>query len=797
MQRRRRRTPTQTSRVASIPTISAERMRVLREKVARHASLAICGLLLIAAPLLFGSVDRVFQIALTLTLCIGVFLAPPSIARPSRWLKGGLFTLVCLILAKEFGPTSLFGETIWHKTLSQSFAVVFPWTHNPEPGRAFDALLVVVVAAVWFLWVRSLAIKRENRIVLAWTLLLAAAVLALVCFGMGQSTSSMIYGVRETPGWRGYGPFPNRNHTACFLAMGAIMGCGMITRAAVRKNPAALSLGAVLLGLIFVAMLWSGSRGGLMAFGAGFCFFAMICIAKAPGWKGMAGAAAGVLIAVLLCMAFGSAVIHRFGRDSDLQTNLRWDVWKDTLVMWKDAPLLGHGLATFPQIIPIYQTMKLEDQVILHPESSWLAFLVELGALPLLCLVVGLLAFLGKGIGALFIPKRPGFFLSAAGLSAAFVLLCHSFWDVPAHRWPTAGYALAAIAMACPPASRRPLAPLGRKFALVPFCVALFWGVPLLAGWPGWSPLALASLLNRTATTTGVGMPELEKSLRLFPLNPDLHEAIGVREIQGRDADAAWLHFRIVDRLRPSIWELPAQQAAASEPFSHGMALHFWTLAIERSGHRAAEVFDMACRETVDLPEAVSFWNSYVEANTDLCLRYAQQFMGEKGHRYFDLWWGSRGLTPDLQQYEVDDFYRSVARWGTEEQFSAWMKAHPDWETRDYKEWVGFLHQWGEDDQAWMLLSKQMKEPEYPDGRASADIHHLEARWGQDPSDFLNAQQLAGALLKARETGKSGEVVIAVARRPGAPEWFVNKAAYVEASNRRYKEAVSMALRGK
>ena len=28
----------------------------------------------------------------------------------------------------------------------------------------------------------------------------------------------MIFGLRYTPGWLGFGPFPNRNHTACFFA---------------------------------------------------------------------------------------------------------------------------------------------------------------------------------------------------------------------------------------------------------------------------------------------------------------------------------------------------------------------------------------------------------------------------------------------------------------------------------------------------------------------------------------------------------------------------------------------------
>ncbi len=761
----------------------------------RKTALFLCALLLVSAPLLFGAVDRVFQIALTTALGFGLLLAPPAVPRLGKGALSLVVLFAALLFFQEFGPERFFKATLWRRTLSDSFGIALPWTHNPEPARALDALLAAAVGGVWFGWVRDLGGPREDRIFLAWSMLWAAAIVAVVCFAMGQSSTTLIYGVRETPGWTGYGPFPNRNHTASFLAMGAVVGCGLVTRAAARKRPFTFCVGLLLLGLILVAMLWSKSRGGLMAFGFGFLLFVAIALAGAPSVRGWFAAAAGTLGVAALCLTFGSRVIGRFAPGGDVATNSRWDVWKDTVAMWRDAPLFGHGLETFPRVFPLYQTFSLEDRIILHPESSWLLWLAELGGLLVLLLAVGLVVFLARNLPQVF-SRRQGFFLAAGCLGAAGVLLCHCLWDVPGHRWATAWYGLAALGLACPVRSRETEG--SRALALIPFGIAFFWSLPILLGWPAWSPLSLAQLLNRAAVSTSVRLAELENALRFFPLNADLHEAAGMREAQmpGR-ADAAWRQFRIADRLMPDIWELPAGQAEVSERRSPGMALHFWTLAIERAGHRGDEIFAMAVRDTLNLPGAEAFWRSYVETNPQFCLSYAQYFAGAAERDYFNRWWNTRALSGRLNPYEIQTFYQNAARWATPAQFGQWMRSRASREPEDCMDWVRILDRLGADDAAWTVLARALKEPPFPGINSAASADFLRSEWETHPGNALNALTLAERLAATGKTEKSDEIILAAAARPGAPDWFLKKAAFVLARKHRYAEAVAMGARVK
>jgi hypothetical protein len=195
-----------------------EGWKIRKETVA----LGIFGLIVVLGPLAFGAVDRLTQVGLLALLAVGVAIQPPVVARPGPRINGLIVAAVAMLLLKEFAPAAWFGSTAWRQTLSQDFGVVFPWTHNAEPGRALDALLAGVAALVWFFWVRTLALNRENRPALVWSMFLSTAIAAGVSFATKGLDAYAIFGLRYTPGWVGFGPFPNRNHSACLFAMGLV-----------------------------------------------------------------------------------------------------------------------------------------------------------------------------------------------------------------------------------------------------------------------------------------------------------------------------------------------------------------------------------------------------------------------------------------------------------------------------------------------------------------------------------------------------------------------------------------------
>lgn len=765
---------------------------------ARWGSLAIFALISLAAPLAFGAVDRITQIAMLLLLAVGIILRPPEISRLGKALNIAVITLAALVVVKEFAPAAWFGSTAWRNALAGSYGLDLPWTHNPEPSRAFDAMLASAAAAVWFAWARTISAHREDRPIAAWILFGAAAVVAIVSFATRGIDPEAIYGLRFTPGWRGFGPFPNRNHTACYFAMSALIGAGCITWAAMRRKFGLLALGAAMFALLVAAMLTTGSRGGLIGFACGAAIFVGMVLAKRRSRRAFGIAVAAALIVSALALIFGAQTLSRFRGAGDAQTSTetRRAVWRDAIGMWKDAPLLGHGLGTFPQLFPIYQQLALDDQIVLHPESSWLLWLVELGLIPT-AIGAGMVGTMLFRSGREAFDSHNSFYLRAGAIAAVLTLLSHAAIDVPAHRWGTAGLALSLLALAAPRrASGSPAEP-SRKPALIAAGLAFFWAMPLLADWPAWSPLSVTRLLSRAETTGAVRLRDLEQALHYFPLNPTLHQMIGLREVRsdGRGS-AEWArHFQIVARLIPGSWRPVAEQARAARVASPGYAIHAWQLAVERGGHRRDELLELALKETASIPGSVATWSNYADAHPELLLAFARHADEAPGRDAFDRWWQVRGLGSDrIEDAEVDAFYMLASRWGNGTQLAAWIAKHPERKARDFRMWAALEHVWGNDARAWELLSSAIPEPSFP-GAPPTAREPLELKWRTDRADIVNARALAHFLAHSGDAAASQQIIMEVAQRPGAPQWFVQKAAHLLAKEQRTSEAVALLLR--
>ena len=766
---------------------------------AENSALGIFILLVVAAPLAFGGVDRVVQIGLLLLLALGVLIFPPAVARPG-WLGNLLIVAAVVVLGlKEFGPAEIFGPTVWRTTLTESFGVVFPKMHNPEPSRALDGLLAGVVAIVWFLWVRMLAIQREHRTAMIWGMLASAAIVSVVSFATRGMDAQAIYGLRYTPGWVGFGPFPNRNHTACFLAMGMVLGAGCVAWAGSRKKYVLMGVALVLSVVAFAGLLAAQSRGGIVVAVLGFVLFLGLVLLRFSSVRALGIAAGAILMMGAIGLAFGGQVIGRFAskEGGEVSTQMRVHIWQDTLRVWKDAPLLGHGLGTFTQIFPIYQEVGTGESIVLHPESSWLQWLVELGAVPVLFAAIALTAYVVPRIRVAYSANR-SIFMRAGPFAAAAVLLMHAVIDVPAHRWATAGFALAALAIACAPGGHSGLLPATRKAALVPIAIALFWASPFIWDVPAWSPLSLSRLLAREQMTPFVPVSELERALAYFPLNPTLHYSIAMHQIDdplGRRTAEWQRHFRIAARLMPGSWEMAAMQARACARVSPGISLHYWQLAVERAGHRAEEVLGIGMEETARVPGSAAAWEQYVQNHPELLLTFARIVPEPASRLAYERWWAERGSIPcNLDDREVDAFYKSVARWGTQKQLEQFCNRHPDLLERDFKIWVVLLHEWKADDAAWEILATAWPEFISPPVPLRGDQSNLALRWDADPRDFVSAREYIDHLTTKGDVKRANEVIITVSRRPGAPEWFIRKAARLLAAEGKTREAVILFL---
>jgi len=759
----------------------------------------VFGFLVIAAPLAFGAVDRITQIIVALVFSVGLMAWPPQVGRLSSTANRLIIGAALLLVFKDLAPAGLFGIPEWRTALTESYGVVLPPTHHPEPGRALDVWLEMVLAALWFLWVRTLASERDDRPVLAWSLFLAAAVMAAVAFMTRNIDPEAIYGLRITDGWYGFGPFPNRNHTASFLAMGLVLGSACIAWAGSHGRMGSVVIGVPLLALVLLALLQTHSRGGIVVLAVGMTIFLGSVLTKLRDPRTVGAAVGAALLIGTMTVVSGGDTLSRFSKTSEsgeISRSGRQAIWKETVAMWQKAPLFGHGAGSFASLFPLHKRTDVGLFHAGHPESSWLQWLTELGLVAVLVGVVAVGIVVVPNLRVIFV-RDATFFLRVAGLATFGGLLVHSCFDVPASRWGTAGFGLAALALACPRRTTGPSPIVARGVGYVPVAIAAFWVLPFLFEAPAWAPLQLKRVTNRELATGSVPRPELRRTLKYFPLNPTLHHLLGVRILQAGGDPAGWQrHFRIATRLMPTSWRMARTQARACIGVSPHVAVHYWQLAIERGEDRAGELFAEALRETAHLPNASGTWDSYVEAHPELALFYAQRLPGDQGRPFYDLWWRERALAPiALRPAELRDFYQQTARWGTPEQFGEWMRHRRELRRSDLRAWAALLHGWGDEEGAWRLLAPVISDPPFSDGVPKTPRTELESRFQIRPEDSVNARDLAQVMLQSGDRSGAAAIILQVADRPDAPLWFLRKGANMLAADGRFSEAVTLALR--
>jgi len=297
---------------------------------------------------------------------------------------------------------------------------------------------------------------------------------------------------------------------------------------------------------------------------------------------------------------------------------------------------------------------------------------------------------------------------------------------------------------------------------------------------------------------TVASLDQLRRIEGCFPLNAQLREQIGIREmIIAHRPDQAWREFRIADRLVPSSWALPAMQAWLSREVSPGMSFHFWSLSIERAGRRAPEIFVAAYRNSGNLAGAEDFWRTYAGEHPEFLLCYADAASGEKEARAaYDQWWKVRGdSSAGVEGWEPAAFYAALRKWGDPARLDIWMKRRPELEANDYKTWAAILHEWQLDADAWSILSRRIKDPAFPMSHGSESSEALEGNWRTHPDDPVAAQAYARVCSINGNWAKCEQVILTVAAGKSPPPWFIEKAAFLYAAKKDYATAVTSLLR--
>ncbi len=502
----------------------------------------ICAALLVFAPLAFGSVEvwskTVLQVGGILLLL--VFLLPGrGITRGSRprapVLVIALFLLLILVQLTPL-PERISGA-VSAKSMElkrtgsegyQSKSRNLPGAEKPAhfsvlsmyPEATKEELLLLFTYVLVFFSVGYGGLRREQRTTLYATIISMGYLVALLGLIQEATGTPKIFWLRTLRyGGNPFGSFVNRNHFAGFanmcigLTLGALVGVFQPWRSEVFKARArffnylsskefGLSVLLVFMSAVMTASVFAASsRGGVLSLVVGFVLFFVLVVASRSQRKSL------FLVVPLIAIVFIATLllvhIEAFNRLFTLQQVLETDViaasrpaiWKDTLNMARDFPVVGTGLGTFAFVFPIYRSFYT-SRFCLHAHSDWIQLASETG-LPGLCLVIAFIiivvAYVARGMRQNRDPVAWG--LMVGGLTALAIIFAHSFVDFNLHIPSNALYLTVILALTLATARGRRRARIsqvrtefyaaGKAFTGWYAARCVVWAV-LLVGLSGW-----------------------------------------------------------------------------------------------------------------------------------------------------------------------------------------------------------------------------------------------------------------------------------------------------------------------
>ena len=424
--------------------------------------------LIILAIFMGGATERLPQGIVLATMGVLMIIAPPAAWADRKWTAAVLGLLALAAVASL--PAGWFYTASWRSAVSE-LGIVLPATLSPQPRLTLEAWLLLGAGIAWMGWLMASPWDSSSRRLAAqWLVcgLLVLAVIVLMQWRMGW----------RPPGWlsaEGHGPFPNRNHTAHVLALGAVLAVGCaadaMRRGVLRMVPWLLAACVIL-----AALAATYSRGGIvMVFWALGLWNVSVAWTR-KSWKILLLGLSALFFVASAMLVFGGPVAARFAGGPHSDVDFRFRIWSDASVLAADSPWCGAGLGNFAALFPFYRTASLVQSSVIHPESDWLWLVTEAGWIAA-ALALAAVAF--ALVGAF--PNRRGTQrrLRSTALAASLAAVLHGFVDVPGHRLGSVLAALFVMVLArrdvVPRAASRAAAAMWRTLGLALVLLAAWW----------------------------------------------------------------------------------------------------------------------------------------------------------------------------------------------------------------------------------------------------------------------------------------------------------------------------------
>ena len=724
-----------------------------------------------------------------------VLVGAVLVAAPPRYSLGWrinvlLLALVALALT-AFLPARWFALPAWRAALTDDLQTALPGTLSPQPWLSVDEIAVFVLGLGWFYLVAAAAWTAEERLRAGRIFAAGVAVLSAVFVACNRLHIPV-------PIWhatRDFGPFPNRNQTADFLAAGALPALAS-ARVAWRARRLPAVAGWLLVWIVTAVGVFNNwSRAGIALLFAGTAvYLGYETLRQRAGPAGGAGAlarrgrplAVAASLVLLLASVFfilGGETLERMRGEiagaslGTMSAGFRLRIQHDALDLIAASPWCGVGLGNFTAVFAVFRLRSAIPMRAVHPESDWLWMVGELGWLALALALAGLWWLARRMWPPRRGPDRP---LRAAAAVAVGLVAAHGFVDVSAHRLGTAMCACLLAGLASPGRGET----LAGRPALVParwpgivFRVLGVGGVGLGICWlqaarGRWEVPGAAQAESLTAVAEAQARARdfadseetATRALALAPLDWRLYFLRATVRVYRRENAGALEDFRRTRYLEPffgwvpyfegTLWASVGEPDLAASALLEACRREPDQIPLYVGGVYSAAGADPVVRRRVAViarhdpaleievlsryepPESVAVVADAVQANPDL-----------------------RGYSPDQRQ-------RFLAVWerrGDPRALVDAMAAHPDWQTVGWRSWAAAECTLGNVSVACAIMAAHMPvpglPPEAPGGekRSRAELEQAAAGSAGNPLFALRlfrarhaAGDLTGALAALR-----------------------------------------------
>jgi O-antigen ligase len=348
--------------------------------------------LLVFAPLAYGAVEpwseavvELVVLAMAVTYVIGTLRNwELRVELPPGWVPAALLLLLVVLQA-----------------------VVPGWSVDPHATRRMALKLLAVAAFYLVCWNTYRTRGQAQRAI--WTMIIMGTLLAVFGIVQRMTWNGHIYWIGREALGSAFGPFVNRTHFAGLmvvivpLALAFVLASQRSERRPTRRwrltwgdrlrewnsqNANATNLVGFLILIMGGAALVSGSRGGVLALLAALAAMVLGSVAGERSWSGRVARLGFMVLLIVGAGTWMSSEVF-YGTIERLAEELgrpdeswRVRIWGDALALWRSAPVLGTGLATFSVAFPRFRTIEA-PVVFTHAESDWVQLLTDTGVVGL------------------------------------------------------------------------------------------------------------------------------------------------------------------------------------------------------------------------------------------------------------------------------------------------------------------------------------------------------------------------------------------------------------------------------